>query len=157
MDMWAVSAFWLLWTLLLWTWRCVSFYSFGFIPGSVIVGLDCNSIFNKDSNVSTSSPTLIFWFCFVNSNHPIKCEVTSLCGFDLHNDVKHHFMCCWQLVYLWRNVCSMEKEMATHSSVLAWRIPGTAEPGGLPFLGSHRVGHDWSDLVVVLVVVVVVK
>ena len=33
-------------------------------------------------------------------------------------------------------------EMATHSSVLAWRIPGTAEPGGLPSLGSHRVGHD---------------
>ena len=39
-----------------------------------------------------------------------------------------------------------EKEMATHSSVLAWRIPGTGEPGGLPSLGSHRVGHDWSDL-----------
>ena len=39
-----------------------------------------------------------------------------------------------------------EKEMATHSSVLAWRIPGTAEPGGLPSMGSHRVGHEWSDL-----------
>ena len=37
---------------------------------------------------------------------------------------------------------AMEKEMATHSSVLAWRIPGTAEPGGLPSMGSHRVGHD---------------
>ena len=36
--------------------------------------------------------------------------------------------------------------MATHSSVLAWRIPGTGEPGGLLFMGSHRVGHDWSDL-----------
>jgi len=36
--------------------------------------------------------------------------------------------------------------MATHSSVLAWRIPGTVEPGGLPSMGSHRVGHDWSDL-----------
>ena len=36
--------------------------------------------------------------------------------------------------------------MATHSSILAWRIPGTGEPGGLPSLGSHRVGHDWSDL-----------
>ena len=35
--------------------------------------------------------------------------------------------------------------MATHSSVLAWRIPGTGEPGGLPSMGSHRVGHDWSD------------
>ena len=40
----------------------------------------------------------------------------------------------------------MEKEMATHSSVLAWRIPGTGEPGGLPSMGLHRVGHDWSDL-----------
>ena len=39
---------------------------------------------------------------------------------------------------------ALEKEMATHSSVLAWRIPGTAEPGGLPSMGSHRVGHDWS-------------
>ena len=39
-----------------------------------------------------------------------------------------------------------EKEMATHSNVLAWSIPGMAEPGGLPSMGSHRVGHDWSDL-----------
>ena len=51
---------------------------------------------------------------------------------------------------------ALEREMATHSSVLAWRIPGTGEPGGLPSVGSHRVGHDWSDLVVVVVVVVVV-
>ena len=50
----------------------------------------------------------------------------------------------------------LEKEMATHSSVLAWRIPGTGESGGLPSMGSHRVRHDWSDLVVVVVVVVVV-
>ena len=37
---------------------------------------------------------------------------------------------------------ALEKEMATHSSVLAWRIPGTGEPGGLPSMGSYRVGHD---------------
>ena len=37
---------------------------------------------------------------------------------------------------------ALEKEMATHSNVLAWRIPGTGEPGGLPSMGSHRVGHD---------------
>ena len=43
---------------------------------------------------------------------------------------------------------ALEKEMATHSSVLAWRVPGIAEPGGLPSMGSHRVGHDWSDLAV---------
>ena len=36
----------------------------------------------------------------------------------------------------------MEKAMATHSSTLAWKIPGTGEPGGLPSMGSHRVGHD---------------
>ena len=41
---------------------------------------------------------------------------------------------------------ALEKEMATHSNLLAWRIPGMGEPGGLPFLGSHRVRHDWSDL-----------
>ena len=39
-----------------------------------------------------------------------------------------------------------EKETATHSSVLAWRTPGTGEPGGLPSVGPHRVGQDWSDL-----------
>ena len=50
------------------------------------------------------------------------------------------------------NFHALEKEMATHSSVgvaqcsSAWRIPGSAEPGGLPSVGQHRVGHDWSDL-----------
>ena len=42
---------------------------------------------------------------------------------------------------------ALKKEMANHSSVLAWRIPGTGEPGGPPSMGSHRVRHDWSDLV----------
>ena len=41
---------------------------------------------------------------------------------------------------------ALEKEMATHSSILAWRIPGTEKPGGLLSMGSHRVRHDWSDL-----------
>ena len=41
---------------------------------------------------------------------------------------------------------ALEKEMATHPSVLAWRTPGMGEPGGLPSMGSHRVRHDWSDL-----------
>ena len=41
---------------------------------------------------------------------------------------------------------ALEKEMATHSSVLAWKIPGMGEPGGLPSMGSHRVRHDRSDL-----------
>ena len=44
------------------------------------------------------------------------------------------------------HVHALEKEMATHSRILAWRIPGTAEPGGLPSMGSHRVRNDRSDL-----------
>ena len=48
---------------------------------------------------------------------------------------------------------ALEKEMAPHSSDPAWRIPGTGEPGGLPSMGSHRVGHDWSDLVAAAVMV----
>ena len=46
---------------------------------------------------------------------------------------------------------ALEKERATHSSVLAWRIPGMGEPGELPSMGSHRVGHDWSDLAAVAI------
>ena len=45
------------------------------------------------------------------------------------------------------HVHALEKEMAAHSSVLAWSIPGTGEPGGLPSMGLHRVGHDGSDVV----------
>ena len=40
----------------------------------------------------------------------------------------------------------LEKGIATHSSIHAWRLPGMGEPGGLPSMGLHRVGHDWSDL-----------
>ena len=47
--------------------------------------------------------------------------------------------------------------MATHSGVLAWRIPGTGEPGGLPSMGSHRVGHDWSDLAAVAAAAAMLK
>ena len=50
------------------------------------------------------------------------------------------------LAFLSFYIPNMEKEMETHSSVLAWTIPGMGEPGGLPSMGSNRVGHDWSDL-----------
>ena len=50
---------------------------------------------------------------------------------------------------------TLEKEMATHSSVLAWRIPGTEEPSGLPSMGSCRVGHDCSDLAAVAAAVTI--
>ena len=47
----------------------------------------------------------------------------------------------------WLCMHALEKEMATHSSILAWRIPGTEKPGGLPSMGSHRDRHDWNVLV----------
>ena len=59
---------------------------------------------------------------------------------DCSHEIKRHLL-------LGRKVMTnldfiLEKEMATHSNVLAWRIPGMGEPGGLPSMGSHRVGHD---------------
>ena len=53
------------------------------------------------------------------------------------------------IVFLSLPLLFLSSEMATHSSVLAWRIPGTEEPHGLPSMGSHRVEHDWSDLAAV--------
>ena len=47
---------------------------------------------------------------------------------------------------------ALEKEMATHSSVIAWRIPGTGEPGGLPSMESHRVGHNRRNLAAAVIV-----
>ena len=64
----------------------------------------------------------------------IKCFSESLCSQDTG-----WWFCCKLVSY-------SEKAMATHSSVLAWRIPGTGEPGGLPSMDLHRVGHHWSDL-----------
>ena len=55
------------------------------------------------------------------------------------------------------HVHALEKEMATHSSVLAWRMPGTGEPGGLPSMGSHGAGHDWSDLAAAAAVTPIMK
>ena len=55
---------------------------------------------------------------------------------------------CWRLGFDLKKCCTwfVEKEMATHSSILAWRIPETEEPGGLLSMESHKVRHDWSDL-----------
>ena len=75
----------------------------------------------------------------MNSHHTIL-HSTAINGIYCHNmvilntDLTKH------------TVEALEKEMATHSSVLAWRIPGTEEPSGLPSMGSHRVGHDGSVL-----------
>ena len=63
--------------------------------------------------------------------------------------------CCYHLLFCYLSIVpftftfhfhALENEMAPHSSVLAWRIPGMGEPLGLPSMGSHRVGHDWSNL-----------
>ena len=54
----------------------------------------------------------------------------------INHNIFAHFYC------LFISGGASEKEMATHSSVLAWRIPGTGDPGGLLFMGLHRVGHD---------------
>ena len=60
---------------------------------------------------------------------------------------KYHSLILWLSNFTFTfHFHALEKEMATHSSVLAWKIPGTGEPGGLPSVGLHRVGHDWSDL-----------
>ena len=65
--------------------------------------------------------------------------------FQIKTNIKHSvFNRLWILCPF--ALSQLEKEMATHSSILAWRIPGTGKPGGLPSMESHRVGHDWSVL-----------
>ena len=68
-------------------------------------------------------------------------------AFKLNSYYLDNFSSIWKEFESEKNYFTdLKKEMATHSSVLAWRIPGMEEPGGLPSLGSHRAGHDWSDL-----------
>ena len=84
--------------------------------------------------------------CFINSGPPPKLvECLLCCIFALSV-----FMCVCQTrlsdFTFTFHFHALEKETATHSNVLAWRIPGTGEPGGLLSMRSHRVRHDWSDL-----------
>ena len=71
-------------------------------------------------------------------------EVAILPAFELCSFLKIFIYFNWRLITLQycSGFCHLEKEMATHSSVLAWSIPGTGEPDGLLSMGSHRVGHD---------------
>ena len=86
---------------------------------------------------------LILWLLWYRQHNPIIVRWRSLVGCspwghwesDTTERLPFHFSLSW-----------LEKEMATHSSVLAWRIPGTGKLGGLPSMGSHRVGHDWRNL-----------
>ena len=96
--------------------------------------------------------TCVFWVWFGFDSHPFRYEAISHYGFDcislMISNVEHLLISLLAVFcHLWRNVSShSEKAVAPHSSTLAWKIPGTGEPGGLPSLGSHGVGHDWSDL-----------
>ena len=100
---------------------------------------------------------------FINQSGNIKKEKTDLmqnmvslrCGWNNQIDILHTGKGRELEAAIWKlndrawgveshdsEMIGSEKEMAAHSSVLAWRIPGTGEPGGLPSMGSHRVGHD---------------
>ena len=105
----------------------------------------------------------VSWHCWMIKWVNIRCAfrqcMTTKAMFSINVYHHYYFRCyyflrllggaddsiiCMQSVL--NNFHALEKEMVTHSSVLAWRIPGTGEPGGLPSMGSHRVGHGWSDL-----------
>ena len=80
------------------------------------------------------------WLCsYLHQSSLFWCMASSCCLVSLCLHQEDSFFCI-----LLGQV--LEKEMATHSSVLAWRIPGTEKPGRLQSMGSHRVTHDWSDL-----------
>ena len=87
--------------------------------------------------MKTTGFTRLFWISILGIS-----VAEGLCIWTCYKDVFHtnRGMIWWVLDLI------LEKEMATHSSVLAWRIPGTGEPVGLPSMGSHRVRHDWSYL-----------
>ena len=103
---------------------------------------------NISSQQSVSEPNKKKWRChqWVWNLLTGDSEKTGCLDFSsLLIDLGAHRWVC--LFHDWASVArSMEKEMATHSSILAWRISGTEEPGGLLSMGSHRVGDDWSDL-----------
>ena len=88
------------------------------------------------------SYSIIFWLYFFMI---LSCCIFG-CIFFSFSKYSVHMCKGWEVGFYYFLIQSLEKEMATHSSVFAWRIPGTGEPGGLPSMGSHRVRHDWSDL-----------
>ena len=71
----------------------------------------------------------------------VKCPNIRIIGVPEEEDKKKGYEKMLEEIIV-ENIPKMEKEMAPYSSVLAWRIPGTGEPVGLPYMGSHRVGHD---------------
>ena len=92
-----------------------------------------------------------FWYSHYSSDMFCNCPTVFEYSFPLFSLFSFWFNFCslkyWHFTFTF-HFLALEKEMATHCSVLAWRIRGTGEPGGLPSMGSHSVGHDWSDLAV---------
>ena len=115
-------------------------------------------LFERFSNIHQPPTIQIVWF---TTTHPwkIRSDVTMKLSLISPSRINNFVLCFPNFSFHSPSIDSqlsdftfifhfpaLEKEMATHSSVLAWRIPGMGEPGGLPSMGSHRVGHDWSDL-----------
>ena len=121
-----------------------------------IFSIDCLQVINLAFH-----SVVLFRYCIFSSKNPLSVDMNTL---REGNGTPLQYSClenprdrgaCWAAVYgvaqSWTRLSNftftfhfhaLEKEMAAHSSVLAWRIPGTEEPVGLPSMGSHRVGHD---------------
>ena len=128
-----------------------SFLASGFFPMSQLLASNVQS---TGVSALVLSVNIQGWFILV-----LTCLISLLSKglsrvFSRTTIWKHQFFSLYNMFYVyWEHTTlihmpsnTTEKAIATHSSVLAWRIPGTVEPGGLLPMGSHRVGHDWSDL-----------
>ena len=138
--------------------RWPNYWSFNFsinpsneYSGLISFRIDCFDLLAAQGTLKKSSPTPQFKrisssaFTLTHHHHHFKSAVYAkvlpvVCSAGLGKCV----MTCIHHIVSYR-LASPEKAMAAHSSVLAWRIPGTGEPGGLPSMGSHRVGHGLSD------------
>ena len=125
---------------------CLSlfFHFFGYISSTGISGSYGNSLFNFFEESSHHFPQCLHHFTVPPATHrdPVSPVLTNSCYTLLLFKNTHTSRTRLSDFTFPFHFHALEKEMATHSSVLAWRIPGTGEPGGLPSMGSHRVGHD---------------
>ena len=125
---------------------CVSFFSDSFLKESMEGKMPC-PLYIRICLYSYSHFWMIIWdwklFCFITEGvAPLSFNLGCYLLRSQCHSRPQSFICDSKSFHFH----ALEKEMATRSSVFAWRIPGMGEPGGLPSMGSHRVGHDWSDL-----------